>query len=121
MTKYYSMRMNLEDVISDRDKELVILENIRRCNNLVGKFFKVVFWYKNLNQQECNNFLARNEKLLSNLNVKITKRFENVWFLIDSAEDKCSGRYRFEGDILEGIVQYLQIIGHIKKRDGSNQ
>ena len=28
------------------------------------------------------------------------------------------GRYRFDGDILKGIVQYLEIINHMKKRDG---
>ena len=26
-------------------------------------------------------------------------------------------RYRYDGDILKGIVQYLEIINHMKKRD----
>ena len=28
------------------------------------------------------------------------------------------GRYTFDGDILQGISQYLKIINHMKKRDG---
>ena len=40
-----------------------------------------------------------------------------AWFLIESKDDNNSARYRYDGDILEGIVQYLDIIKHIKKRD----
>ena len=45
MMQYYSIRMNLEDVIKDKDTEQLILENIRRCSNIVGKVFRVVFWH----------------------------------------------------------------------------
>ena len=116
MMRYYSIRMNLEDVIKDKDTEQVILENIRRCSKLVGKLFKVVFWHVNLTEQECKDFVKRNEHLLFEVNTKITKVQEDVWFSIDSK--KGSGRYTFDGDILQGISQYLKIINHIKKRDG---
>ena len=118
MMQYYSIRMNLEDVIKDKDTEQLILENIRRCSNIVGKVFKVVFWHENLSEKECRDFIKRNEKLLFEVNTKITKRFESTWFLINSRNEKSSGRYRYEGGILEGIVEYLKIINHIKKRDG---
>jgi len=118
MMKYYSIGMNLEDVIKDKDTEQLILENIRRCSNIVGKVFRVVFWHENLSEKECKDFIKRNEKLLFKVNTKITKDFKNVWFIIDSKNEKSSGRYRYEGDILKGIVQYLEIIKHIKKRDG---
>ena len=118
MMQYYSIRMNLEDVIKDKDTEQLILENIRRCSNIVGKFFKVVFWHENLSEKECKDFIKRNEKLLFEVNTKITKRFESTWFLINSRNEKSSGRYRYEGNILDGIVEYLKIINHIKKRDG---
>ena len=118
MMQYYSIRMNLEDVIKDKDTEQLILENIRRCSNIVGKLFKVVFWHVNLTEQNCKDFVKRNEHLLFEVHTKITKRFENTWFLINSRNEKSSGRYRYEGDILEGIVQYIKIINHIKKRDG---
>ena len=118
MMQYYSIRMNLEDVIKDKDKEQTILENIRRCSNIVGKWYKVVFWHVNLTEQECKDFVKRNEHLLFEVNTKITKRFENTWFLINSKNEKSSCRYRYEGSILEGIVEYLKIINHMKKRDG---
>jgi len=116
--KYYSIGMKLNDVIKDKDTEQVILENIRRCSNLVGKSFKVVFWHVNLTEQNCKDFVKRNEHLLFEVNAKITKIQEDVWFLIESKNEKNSGRYRYDGDILKGIVEYLKIINHIKKRDG---
>ena len=116
MMKYYSIGMKLNDVIKDKDTEQVILENIRRCSNIVGKWFKVVFWHVNLTEQECKDFVKRNEHLLFEVNTKITKVQEDVWFSIDS--EKGNGRYTFDGDILQGISQYLKIINHIKKRDG---
>jgi hypothetical protein len=114
--KYYSIGMNLNDVIKDKDTEQVILENIRRCSNIVGKFFKVVFWHDNLTEQNCKDFVKHNEHLLFEVNTKITKTKEPVWFSIGI--EKTGGRYTFDGNILEGIVQYLDIINHMKKRDG---
>ena len=118
MMKYYSIGMKLNDVIKDKDTEQVILENIRRCSNIVGKSFKVVFWHVNLTEQDCKDFVKRNEHLLFEVNTKITKRFIPVWFLIDSENKNNSDRYRFDGNILDGITHYLKIINHIKKRDG---
>jgi len=115
MMKYYSIGMKLNDVIEDKDTEQVILENIRRCSNIVGKRFKVVFWHVNLTEQNCKDFVNRNEHLLFEVNTKITKVQEDVWFSIGEGKD---GRYRFDGDILQGISQYLKIINHMKKRDG---
>ena len=116
--RYYSIGMKLNDVIKDKDTEQVILENISRCSKLVGKSFKVIFWHVNLTEQNCKDFVKRNEHLLFEVNTKITKRFESVWFLIESENEKSSGRYRYDGDILKGIVQYLEIIQHMKRRDG---
>ena len=116
MMKYYSIRMKLDDVIRDKDIEQTILENIRRCSKIVGKLFQVVFWHVNLTEQNCRDFVKRNEQLLFEVNTKITKTQEDVWFLIGEGKDK-AGRYRYDGDILKGIVQYLEIINHMKKRD----
>ena len=114
MMKYYSIGMKLNDVIKDKDTEQVILENIRRCSNIVGKWFKVVFWHVNLTEQNCKDFVKRNEHLLFEVNTTITKTQEKVWFSIGEGKD---GRYIFDGDILQGISEYLKIINHIKKRD----
>ena len=115
--RYYSLRMKLDNVIKDKDTEQIILENIRRCNIIIGLEFQIVFWHENLTEQECKDFVKRNEHLLFEVNTKITKRFGNVWFLIDSKNEKSHGRYRFDGNILQGISEYLRIINHIKKRD----
>ena len=114
MMKYYSIGMKLDDVIKDRDTEQVILDNIRRCNNIVGKMFKVVFWHVNLTEQECKDFVKRNEHLLFEVHTKITKIKEKVWFSIGEGNDS---RYTFDGEILNGISEYLKIINHINKRD----
>ena len=115
--RYYSIRMKLNDVIRDNDTEQTILENIRRCSKLVGKYFKVVFWHENLTEKQCKDFVKRNEKLLFEVNTKITKGFNPAWFMINSMGEKSKSRYKYEGDILEGIVKYLEITNHINKRD----
>ena len=114
--RYYSLRMKLDDVIKNKDTEQTILENIRRCSNIVGKAFKVVFWYVNLTEQNCKDFVKRNEHLLFEINTKITKGYEDTWFLINSENEKSTWRYMHDGSILGGIVEYLKIINNIQKR-----
>ena len=115
--RYYSIRMKLDDVIKDKDIEQIILENVRRCSTLVNKEFQVVFWHEHLTEQNCKDFVKRNEHLLFEVNTKITKRFDQVWFLIDSENEKSNWRYKHSGDILSGISEYIKIINHMKKRD----
>jgi len=115
--KYYSIRMKLDDVIGDTDEEQIILENIRRCSKIVGRMFKVIFWHENLTEEDCEEFVKRNEHLLFEVNTKITKEYTDVWFLIDSENEKSTWRYMHKGDILEGISEYIRIINHMKKRD----
>ena len=111
MMKYYSIGIKLNDVIKDKDTEQVVLENIRRCSNIVGKEFKVVFWHVNLTEQNCKDFVKRNEHLLFEVNTKITKIQEDVWFAIG---EWSGGRYRCDSDILQGISEYLKIVNHKK-------
>ena len=113
--RYYSIGMKLDDVIKNKDIEQTILENIRRCSKIVGKSFQVVFWHEHLTEQNCKDFVKRNEHLLFEVNTKITKIKEKVWFSIGEGK---ADRYTFDGDILQGISQYLKIINHMKKRDG---
>ncbi len=118
---YYSLGMKLNDVIEDKDLEQTILENIRRCSKIVGKTFRVIFWHEGLSNKECEDFVKRNEKLLFEVNTKITKKIERVWFLIGDL-DKPHGMSRYSysyqgGDILNGIVSYLKIIEHIQRRE----
>ena len=115
--RYYSIRMKLDDVIKDKDVEQTILENVRRCSTLVGMEFQVVFWHVNLTEQNCKDFVKRNEHLLFEVNTKITKGYTDVLFLINSENEKSTWRYMHDGNILDGIVEYLKIINHIQRRD----
>ena len=120
MMAYYSLEMKLDDVIKDSGTELTILENIRRCSKIVGKTFKVIFWHENLTEQDCKDFIERNEHLLFEVHTQITKGPVDTWFIIYSPLDKinCRTRYRVEDyDILSGISRYLNIIKHIQKRE----
>ena len=116
--RYYSIRMKLNDVIKDRDTEQVTLENIRRCSKIVGKLFQIIFWHENLTEQNCKDFVKRNEQLLFKFNTEITKNPKESWFLIGSKIEKIYQRYRFDGDIISGLDEYIRLVNHIKKRDG---
>ena len=122
MMKYYSLEMKLDDVVKDTDRELTILENIRRCSKIVGKTFKVVFWHENLTEKDCKNFIKRNEHLLFEVHTQLTKGPIDSWFIIYSYRDKekiiCRTRYRVEdNDILSGISRYLKIINHLQNKE----
>ena len=57
MIKHLSLRMKLDDLVSDKDYEKKVLENIRRCSKLNGNLFKVVFWSKNVSEKQCKEFV----------------------------------------------------------------
>ena len=113
--KYLSLRMKLDTVVMNEDFEKNVLENIRYCRKLVGKQFRVIFWNENLTEEQCKEFVERNEHLLFEVHTKITKIFDYVWFLIQSDGEKSKWRYHSEGDILDGIASYIRLIKHMKK------
>ena len=121
---HLSIRIKLEDVIRDIEYEQTVLENIRRCNKIVGKQFKVIFRNDGLSSKECKDFVKRNEKMLFEINTQITSRnssFDNCWFLIDvDDKEKCKRRYHWRGNILAGIAEYIKMVKHFKKIDGEN-
>ena len=116
----FSSRMSLDSVIG-KDEENII-ENIRYCGRLVGKSFKIVFWNENVSESEVKKFIKRNEKVLFELNTKITKKTypEHAWFLINSTGDKCKAHYMFSGSVINGIASYIKIVKHMKKIDNEN-
>ena len=118
----YSLRMKLNDVIGK--DEQVILENIRRCKQFSGKEFRVIFRNDGLSSKECEKFVRRNEKMLFEINTKITSTnspFDKCWFLIDSdGNDKCTKRYSYKGDILTGIAEYVKMVKHLKRSINEN-
>ncbi len=113
--RYYSLRMKLDDVLLNEDYETNVLENIRYCRNLVGKQFRVIFWNENLSEKECKEFIKRNEHLLFEVHTKITKEFQNTWYLIEGNDDTSRWRYKSDGDILDGIASYIKLIKHMNK------
>lgn len=113
--KYYSLRMKLDAIIINEDFEKKVLENIRYCRKLVGKQFRVIFWNENLSEKECRDFIERNEHLLFEVHTKITKNFNNAWYLIESEGEKSRWRYKSEGDVLDGITSYIKLIKHMNK------
>ena len=116
--KFMSLRIKLDDVVKTDDVETQILENIRYCNNVVGSRFRVIFWNENLSTDECKKFIERNEKLLFEVNTKITKEFNYSWFLIVGKNDKSDSRYQFKGkNILSGIAEYLKVAKFLIKKD----
>ena len=114
---YLSLRIKLDDVVVDRDFEIQVLENVRYCRKIVGKQFRVIFWNQNLSNEECENFIKRNEHLLFEVNTKITKEFNYAWFLIKGEGDISNSRYTVLNDILNGISDYLKLAKFLIKKD----
>ena len=110
---HQALRLQLDTVIKDKEFEQIVLENIRRCHKLNKRWFKVIFWNKDVSEDEVKEFIKRNEHLLFEVDTKITKSFEPCWFLIKSNDsDKSKSRYRFDGAILSGIPIYLKMVKH---------
>ena len=105
------MRVPLEKIINTKDEQL-ILENIRRCARTVGvKVFRISLWHKSLSQDDIKQFITRNERLLFEINTRITKQTEYAWFVIDEGnEDGSRSRYRWKGDVLAGLVEYVKLV-----------
>ena len=62
-------------------------------------------------QKILNDIEKRKEESIT----EITKKFDDVWFLIDEGdEDKSTWRYKHNGDILSGIVSYIDLVKHLQ-------
>ena len=114
----WPLRMKLNDVIWDAEYEQKVMENLRYCKNLNGNNFKVILWYEDINESVIKDFVKRNQDILLEINIEITKSHKtDAWFIINSNGEKNSWRYKYDGDILNGIVEYIKVIKHIKERD----
>ena len=114
---HLSLGIVLDDVVKDIDKEKQILENIRFCRKTLGKLFKVIFLNKNLSEKDVKEFFKRNQKLLFEVNTKITKQENIVWFLIGDFGKNIRYRYNYRGTILKGIVEYKKIVSVLMKKE----
>ena len=109
--------MVLDDVVKDIDEEKQILENIRFCRKTLGKLFKVTFLNKNLSEKDVKEFFKRNQKILFEVNTKITKQENIVWFVIGDFGKNTRYRYNYRGTILKGIVEYKKIVNVLMKKE----
>ena len=114
-TSFLSLRMKLDELINDKNLEQKIIENIRYCRRIVGKEFKVIFWNDDLSELEVKKFIERNNDILFEINTEITREFNLAWFVIGE-EDQSKHRYMYNGGILEGIANYLNLVKILKKR-----
>ena len=114
---YLSLGMVLDDVVKDIDEEKQILENIRFCRKTLGKLFKVTLLNKNLSEKDVKEFFKRNQKLLFEVNTKITKQENIVWFVIGDFGKNTRYRYNYRGTILKGIVEYKKIVNVLMKKE----
>ena len=119
-TVFLSIRMKLDDVVKDIDFEKKVIENIRYCRRIIGQEFKVIFWNKDLTENEVKDFVKRNNNILFEINTEITKEFKLAWFVIGS-EDESKHRYLYTGEILEGISNYLKVSKVLIKRRDENE
>ena len=114
----FSLRINLDEVVKNADEQMKILENLRYCKRMTGDRFQVIFWNKNLSEEKVKKFISDSQGLLFEVNTKMTKSFERCWFLLNSNEDdKSLHRYEWKGNILNGIVQYMELVKHIKMKE----
>ena len=114
-TIFLSIRMKLDDVVKDINLEKQIIENIRYCRRIVGKEFKVIFWNKNISEKNVKEFIKRNDNVLFEINTEITKEFNMAWFVVGE-EDKSKHRYMYNGDIIDGIANYLRLVKVLLRR-----
>ena len=116
--QFRALNVPLEDFINSKD-ERIILENIRRCSKLVGNAFQVNFWYTDLDEKEIKSFVERNEKLLFEVNTKISKEPVKAWFCIKPPGGPGAGqcRYYWRGDILSGIIKYIEVCKFLKEKE----
>ena len=115
---YFSIRIKLDDVIKEVDFEQKVLENIRYARKMTGSKFRVIFWNQNLSENDCREFVKRNENILFEVTTKITKKFEYSWFLIRGSGDKSTWRYKTDNNIFEGITSYIKLIKHMNRKHG---
>ena len=112
----FSIRIELDEVLRSDDYKQLVFENLQYCKRVVGLKFHATFWCNKLDRKIIKEFTDKNKDKLSDLSATITMEPGSVWFLIKSSnEEKSSARYIYDGDILNGIVEYLGIINHMKR------
>ena len=126
MKRELSLKISLDEIIEQGfDYERKVMENLFRFSNFVGpKQFKVIFLHKELETEKINEFVKRNENVLFHINSKITTNDCTAWFVIENKKTEhkfLTYRYKYIGNILDGLPKYFGIIKTLKeKNENSN-
>ena len=120
MLKSFTLRLTLDNIVDDVDYEQKVVENLRYCKKIIGKSFSVDFWNRNLSSPEVKDFVTRNDYILCEINTNITKKYNKCWFLITKGKDKSVSRFRYNGDELMGIVEYIKMVKHLQRNLNEN-
>ena len=118
MKNYYSIRLNLEEVLVDEKYQNEVIKKLKECAILSQDHFKVVFFHKGLSDDVCKKFFSDHGNDLWNINAEITKDDVKCWFTIDDNSGK-GYRYQWKGEIIEGLKQYMLVVSHINRRDSN--
>ena len=116
--KSLTLRIRLDDIISD-GREVQILENLRYCKTMLGNAFQVILWHESVEEKELKRFIKEHQEILFVLSTTVTaEKGTSCWFLIDrTGTDKSRHRFKWQGDILTGIVEYQKMVKHLLKKE----
>ena len=118
-----SIAISLDDLTFDISEEKNIIQYLKKCKGSFSKNFKVYFFNENLTENQIKNFISRNSDDLFFINSEITKsKIIYSWFVINLDKDAVnSWRYKFVGNILNGLKQYIDILNHIERKRGKHE
>ena len=121
MDYFLSLKISLDEIIEKKlDYERKVMENLFRFSNYVGsQHFKVILFHSNLTEEQIKSFVSRNENMLFQINTKITSTDCQAWFTIQRTKEEKLGpyRYKFVGDIMNGLAQYFKMVKHLKDKE----
>ena len=121
MDYFLSLKISLDEIIEKKlDYERKVMENLFRFSNYVGsQHFKVILFHSNLTEEQIKKFVSRNENMLFQINTKITSTDCQAWFTIQRTKKEKLGpyRYKFVGDIMNGLAQYFKMVKHLKDKE----
>ena len=101
----------------------ILLSKLEKCRDLAGKNFRIIFWNEKVSKKNVESFIKRNSNLLIKLNSDITRNKKKYgWFTLGDKElFKGSFRYLYEGDIMNGLDKYMELMVHIIRKENESR
>ena len=88
-----------------------------KLRTYICDYMRVDHGYDLVLKDNWGNYFERNEKTLFEINTKITKQENVVWFVIGDFGKNVKYRYNYRGTILKGIVEYKKIVNILMKKE----